>query len=225
MHTNNFHLQLMKPSQQNKEVFFNETIGVIDSFVVNSITDFVNKEPSDEFKNQKFIMLEGIYKNHICFSPFPSRKWSYMPPAFGMIYFVLALKNFVFFDGENWQTCNQAIESYAAGGSYEARREDRHERFAGVVGEITLKTQYNFLYLQENTKLMLDPMTVSIFDIVIKQNFEKLYEVSFDVPILWGSNLPYRASAESNNMDYIRLIKLPETEHYLGEIVQYGYKY
>ena len=102
MKTKNLELELMKQSQQNKEIFFNETIGILDSFIGNSITDFTTLEPSYQYKEQKFIITEGEHKNHICFCSFPTKKWSYLPPKIGMVFFCIALRKFTFFDGTSW---------------------------------------------------------------------------------------------------------------------------
>ncbi len=228
MKTNNLHLELMKPSQQNKEVFFNETIGVIDSFLKNSVMDFVSKEPEDEFKNQKFIITEGEYKDHICFSPFSSRGWSYMPPSVGMLYFCIRIRSFVFFDGMSWQI-HRLYESVSAAGHsdyIEASTGAKVVRkFVSAAGNISIRTKCNFLYLQDNTILNIDHSYEDVFDVVVKQNAEKLYELNFDVPILWASKIPYMPSRECNLIDHICLIKLPETDHFLGSIVYSGYKY
>lgn len=228
MKTNNFQLELMKPSQQNKEVFFNETIGIIDSFIMNSVMDFVDKEPDGEFKNLKFIITEGEYKNHICFSPFSSRGWSYMPPSIGMVYFCIALRSFVFFDGEAWQIYRP--DTSAASGSISidtgtSISKISERRFVSAAGAISIRTKCNFLYIQDNIILNIDASSEDVFDIVIKQNHEKIYELNFDIPILWAANIPYRVSQGHNLMDHIRLVKLPETDHYLGAVIQCGYKY
>ncbi len=106
MKTQNFDLELMVHNQQNKEVFFNETIGVIDSFILQSVVGFVSSPPTESPKNLKFIINEGEYENHICFCNFENKPWKYMEPKLGMVLYCIEMRSFIYFDGTSWSHAN-----------------------------------------------------------------------------------------------------------------------
>lgn len=92
------------------------------------------------------------------------------------------------------------------------------------MGDHIISQPINWLYLNGASKLQLKHCKSPKIDIIIKQNAESIFNVSFDSPILWKAE-SYVSSTAANSMDYIKLIKLPETEHYLGEVVKVGLSY
>jgi len=216
MKTKNLELELMLHSQQNKEVFFNEAIGIIDSFVVQSVAAFIPSIPTDADKKLKFIITEGELINYIGFCSFENKPWKYIEPKFGMIIYCTEIGEFIHYDGSTWKKVNTTTKEVVTSSSH----------FIEAIGEVYLSgANYHFLYMQGDIILRIDPLTINTTNIIIKQNTHGVFNVVFTSNILWQCSKPYITTQIPNSIDYIRLTKIPETEHYLGEIVFNGYIY
>ncbi|MDX2050313.1 MAG: hypothetical protein SFT93_03995 [Rickettsiaceae bacterium] len=236
MKTINLKLDLIRPDQHNKEVFFNENLSVIDNFISTVIYDFVDTTPSDEFKDKKFIMRNGPNINKICFCPHRNKDWRYLDPYEGMIFFFVRDKSFIIFlDGEWRENYYKLSELREAGESVapmqqafepaHGMREKVPDKFEVASGEYIVNKKISFLYLQDRVRIRLLPARFSVVELIIKQNNAKICEIYYDAPIITKDRLPYFASRTKNNMDYLRLIKLPETDHYLAESIINDYSY
>jgi hypothetical protein len=211
MKTKNLNLDFILPEQLNKEVFFNENLLKIDNFICSAIRGFVENIPDAIESGVKFIIDRGENRNKICFLPANGRIWKLIEPQDGMIFFCIDIRAFIYFNGADWIRINMGQETIP-------------ERFLPCEGRVAINNKINWLYLNGNTELSLRGSSHPIIEIIIKQNFEEIYNIHFDSRILW-KNEEYISSRIPNNIDFIRLVKIPETEHYLGEIVNIGYRY
>ena len=88
MKTTNFSMDLMVPSQSNKDIVFNEALLKIDSFMNFSVVDFIDHKPEQLQNGEKFIISSGEYKNKICYQPLNSKIVLLQEPTVGMVVFV-----------------------------------------------------------------------------------------------------------------------------------------
>ena len=215
MKTKNLELDLILPDQENKEVFLNENISTIDSFTNISVKAFIDGAPLDAYKNYKFIMTSGEHRNKICYANFEDKPWSYMQPKQGMVIFCQDLEQFFFFNGDIWKKIgNSEAEATVVG-----------PRFEGAMGEFVIKKKFGYYYLSGDVNFVISRFQGNEIELVIKQNWERVHEINFDVRVLWSETTEYKGSRTPNLMDHIRLIKIPETEHFLGQIIHKGYRY
>ena len=63
MKTTNFSMDLMIPSQLNKDITFNEALLKIDSFMSLSVINFIDQKPEHLKNGEKFIISNGEHKN------------------------------------------------------------------------------------------------------------------------------------------------------------------
>lgn len=212
MKTKTYNLELILPDQLNKEVFFNENLGVIDSFCNNSIEAFVPSAPASTHKDKKFIITQGEHRNKICYATFPNKDWRYLTPTIGMTFFCYEQKNFTYFNGSEW--IMQVVKS-----------DMLPRNFESASGDAIIKDSFSYFYLNGQTKFIIENSGTSSITLIIKQNYSNIYDVSFDAPILWKNGRAYQSSRTPNKIDYVKLIKLPETSHYLCEVSSTGYSY
>jgi hypothetical protein len=237
MKTKNLKLDLVLPGQLNKEVFFNENLSKIDSFICSSIRAFVPDFPEDSYKAFKFIISEGKNKNKICYAPTGGRVWKLIEPEIGMIFFCADLRSFFYFNGDVWDEIrvSSSIDAHSSEGASlalgtssaaasEIGSRCEIERFMPSSGDHTVINPISWIYLNGHTNLIMRDCRSHTVELVIKQNVAVVYNVTFDCHILWKDGA-YESSRTPNSMDYIRLVKIPETEHYLGQVVNTGYSY
>lgn len=233
MKTNNLELELISPDQLNKEVFFNENLLKIDSFINHTVQDFVEAEPSEEFKDRLFIISSDEHKDKIIFATSKDSEWEYLTPKTGMIFFICAKNSFYIYSGKEWIEHSSSVAHpipAAGSASFPSVEEVPSvnnfipDSFDGTVKEQYINKEVNYFYLNEDTKFMLKGLKFSKIDIILKQNYSNVFNVEFDVPVIW-LNGEYVPSRTSNNFDYIRLINLPETDHFICEIVKSNFSY
>lgn len=211
MKTKNYSLDLLLPEEINKEVFLNENIAKIDTFLNMSISDFVLSPPAEDMKSNLFIITAGDNKNKILYSLTESSPWEYMDPIKNMIIYLISHNSFYLYNGTDWDILSSLSNTVP-------------ETFSGSDEEVIIKKQTNYYYLTQNTKFCIKDYKFTTIDFLLKQNAESIFEVEFDVPILWKDD-EYISSRVVNNFDYIRLLNLPETDHFFGEIVKSNFSY
>ena len=103
MLTHNYKIDLMIPSQINKDVIFNEAISKIDNFCNIAIHSFITDRPREQNIGSIHIISGGDNKNSICYCPSKASGWKIQQPVQNMIFFVITERRFVYFNGENWE--------------------------------------------------------------------------------------------------------------------------
>ena len=102
MITNNYGIELMIPSQVNKDVIFNEAISKLDGFCNMVIVSFIDSLPLELTIRSLHIISNGIDKNSICYCPSNASGWKLLKPTPNMIFYVKSERNFFCFNGDNW---------------------------------------------------------------------------------------------------------------------------
>jgi hypothetical protein len=255
MKTRNFQMGYVLPEETHKEVFFNENLGVLDAMLTATIVGFRDAVPPDTEKSSKFILTAGDKANHLCFTIDDEKDWQFLAPSRGMFFYCEEMANFIKFDGKSWAKAifanmpesevthasiiesipaNTASAAAAASSAFSPDLDYSKENiteepveifFEGASGDYEISKQMTYLYLGGKTKLILAGSKHIILDIILKQNSSKVFDVEFDAPILWKSGGKYVSSRSPNRFDQIRLIKLPETEHFIGEVIHSSTSY
>lgn len=103
MLTNNYDLDLMLPSQPNKDVVFNEAVIKIDSFCNMAIESFQSEVPGPLNLGAMHIIAEGQYAMSICYCASMAAGWRIQAPKKGMVFLVRSENKFFHFDGTRWE--------------------------------------------------------------------------------------------------------------------------
>ena len=66
---------------------------------------------------------------------------------------------------------------------------------------------------------------IAICTIIIKQNYQEVYDVVWSENILWPSKKIHQMTKTPNVMDIIKFYKLPQSYHLLAEIINQNYQF
>ena len=170
MKTNFYDINMMLPSQINKEIIFNEAILKLDGFANCCINGFTDHEPEDYTYGDKYIMSQGENKNNICYILAPSHQWHILKPQKGMHVFLQSAMEIYVFNGNDWLALNR-LSSY----------------IISAQGQVQLapNTTHAALTLQEDTQVDLTQVLTSKVSIVIKQHTQKIYQLTWSDNIIW----------------------------------------
>ncbi len=103
MKSYNYQIDYMVPNGTNKEIVFNEALLTIDHFLNNVVQSFIHSTSECVNLNTNYILLEGKYKNHICYKSFQGQEIQFLKPKSNSIFFVFSKKKFYLFSQDNWQ--------------------------------------------------------------------------------------------------------------------------
>lgn len=103
MKTQNFNIDLMVPSQPNKDIVFNESLLTIDAFLNISIKGFSKEIPDKMSVGDKYIILSGDHANEICYLPHESQECKYLKPQNGMMVFAIKNSKFFIYEDQKWR--------------------------------------------------------------------------------------------------------------------------
>ncbi|RTK92641.1 MAG: hypothetical protein EKK61_03395 [Rickettsiales bacterium] len=209
MKTNNLNIEMMVPSQLNKDIIFNESMLKLDCFSNLGVTGFIDSLSEDIDVNEKYIIKYGEHKNKICYRSSEFKPISFLEPKKGMIIYIPD-QAFFCFDGFNWKECSDnQIPS----------------NFSGINEHYSIKNKINYLYLNNNSAFEISKIDHSEISIFIKQSADGVYQVVWPTNILWENKSIHIMTAEKNSIDLIKLYYLPETEHWLGKIIAQNFNY
>jgi len=213
MKTNSLALDLMIPGQDHKDLVFNESILIIDQFFNNTVSNFVEEVPEELQVGEKFIITGEARTNQICFLTHESRDIQFITPKAGMVLFLTSQLCFFLFDGEGWVKVTN--------------RSQIPEHFSGIGEEHIIQNDVanHYLYLSSNSTIALPAITASELTIIIKQNHEALFTLTWPDNILWENNIAHMITAAKNSMDVVKLFSLPETNHFLGKIISQNHQF
>lgn len=209
MKTNNLSIELMVPSQLNKDIIFNESMLKLDCFSNLGITGFIDSVDEDITVNEKYIIKYGEHQNKICYRASEIKPVSFLEPKKNMIVYVLD-QAFFCFDGFNWKKCSH---------------ENTPDKFLGINDHYSIKNKINYLYLNSSSDFEINEVNHSEISIFIKQSADSIYQVSWPTNILWENQSIHIMTTEKNSIDFIKLYYLPETEHWLGKIIAQNFNY
>lgn len=222
MKTNHYHLDLMIPNQANKDVVYNESILAIDSFLNSSVIGFIDQKPAKLDVGEKYVIASGQDKNKICYRPVVPKTIELLTPFEGMILYFIKEDKFFIYHNDNWQAANlpKAIPSHM-----ESQKADK---FTGIAGKYCLQDTGNnifYLYLNDNCEISLNLARKSLITLIIKQNYQNIYELKWPGNILWPDKKAHIMTSVINAINIIRLYPLPESEHFLAEIIYQNYQF
>jgi hypothetical protein len=202
----------MTPMQTNKEIVFNEAILKLDGFCNAVIKSFVAEIPSQYEIGDKYILSEGENRNNICYIFAEASGWQQLQPKKGMIFFCEQLGETIFFNGQNWLPISSLNSS---------------SRFLGINNTFAPNANDNYLclYLRGNTTIDISNVHVNKITMIIKQNFEIPYAVSWGGQILWPNRNSHQITQNINNFDVLEFYRLYETDHFIAKIVGVNYQY
>ncbi len=219
MKTTNFSMDLMVPSQLNKDIVFNESLLKIDSFMNFSVIDFIDQNPEQLKNGEKFIILNGKHKNKICYKPLESKLVLLHEPKPGMVVFVIKAGYFFIFANNDWEKIILSgikLDELVV-----------QNQFIGIDQKFLLspKQSHYYLYLNSNTEICIEERLHSEISIIIKQSSTNSFNIKWPINILWEQKHLPTISQSQNSMDLIKLYQLPESGHLLGKIIAQNFSY
>mgnify|MGYP006149673411 CR=1 FL=1 len=153
------------------------------------------------------------HTNQICFLPHEARDTQFITPKTGMVIFLTSQLCFFLFNGEGWikvKTCSQIPEN-----------------FNGINGEHAIQNDVtsHYLCLSANSIIALPESAISELTFIIKQNDEALFTLAWPDNILWENNAAHVMTATNNSMDVVKLLRIPESNHFLGKIISQNHQF
>lgn len=225
MKTYNYDMDLMVPMQINKEILFNESLITLDSFCNSTIIGFIDGDLHHPNIGDKYILLKGKDENSIVYCTDQSKGWQYLKPKAGMIMFVCKENSFFMFD-KKWiklagGEAFQANFSPNLVANLPSNLMEPNLKFSSLVEKflVTDKSEELYLYLNGDAEISLEESKLKKITIIIKQNYAQKYKLSWSHNILWDKKITHQMSQIANAMDVISLYRLPETQHFIGQIV------
>lgn len=217
MKTNNLSLELMVPSQINKDIIYNEAILKLDDFSNLSICDFVDTCPSELDAGIKYIIRSGHDRNKICYRPHESKPMMLHAPRNGMVIYMISQARFLFYSNNEWREC-LGTQSETLGKS---------NNFSGVYGQHILSpnTANHYLYLSEDTEITAQNLQFETINVIIKQSHSTANNLTWSSNILWNNKQAPNPKPGKNSLSFFQLYALPETDHYFGIILGENFNY
>ena len=209
-------MELMVPNQINKDLVFNESTLMMDIFLSNTIDGLIKEPPKELCSGEKFIITEGDRKNQICYRSHKYKGIDYITPNEGMFFFLSESKSFILYKDEEWIKID-----YGKNNNYV---DQKFTGISGIFRAVNNKSHF-YLYLDQNTKLDFQDVTISEITIIIKQCYNNVRILNWPSNILWENKLPHKITQSPNAVDIIKLYKLPETAHFIGKIIAKSIKY
>lgn len=211
-------ISLMLPMQNDKEIIFNESQLLLDNFVSSAINDFIDELPNKAIVGQKYILLNGDFKNHICYCSAEIKSWQFIAPKDNMFFFILKKNNFFFFHNHNWHEYNQ-IELL------EDKSQKPEQKFISIKDffELNIWQNHFYFYLLGDCELKINISLRKNFTICIKQS--KNFQIIWPNNILWPNDKKAIISQSFNQIDLIKFYPLIESNHWLAKIIGQSYNY
>ncbi|MDP5083416.1 MAG: DUF2793 domain-containing protein [Rickettsiaceae bacterium] len=201
---------------------FNESLLTIDNFLGISLNGFMNNAPKELTNGEKYIITNGEYKNHICYIAHESKGVSYFLPQKGALFFLLEKRNFILYNGANWEEIqfNSSEQEIAVTPSVS-------KNFTGIddTFDAPNHTAYLYLYLNSNTTLKFEQVEMPEITIMIKQCYNASMSLIWPDNILWQNKSPHQMTQTPNATDIIKLYRLPETTHFLGVVIAQNFQF
>lgn len=236
MKTNNFRFELMQSNTTNKDITYNENILKIDNLISNSIASFEAQEPTEIKVGEKYIITSGEKDKHICFKPFNNKATIFIEPTDGMIFFVRSENAFFIFKDGNWNAITQSISGAIVENNQQNNQQisissntllTGDEKFTGVQDTYNAPEDHEFLhlYINNNVEINLDQVKTRLVTMIIKNHYQSPKALKWPHNILWENKKPHVMTNLANATDIIRIYRLIETNHFLGEVIGQNYQF
>jgi hypothetical protein len=206
-------MDLMIPNQVNKDVVFNESLLTIDNFLGITLNGFMDNVPENLAAGEKYIITIGDHKNHICYKAHESKGITYFIPQKGALFFLLENCNFVLYNGDTWEN----IQLNSSGNNDFTAIDD--------IFDVPNHIQHLHLYLNNDTTLNFEQVTIPEVTIMIKQCYNAFKNLIWPDNILWQNKIPHKITQTPNAIDVIKLYRLPKTTHFLGTITAQNFQF
>lgn len=217
METKNYKFELMHQGQDHKDLVYNESILKLDANVNLTVLNFVENAPGTVSYGDRFIITsEGENKNKICYFAHPDKGVQYLSPHNNMFVFMVKDNCFARFHENRWHKINFAPDLPTPSTA-----------FTGIRDEFVIPSNkdLHYLFLENRARLNFTEINKESFTIIIKQNHQATYQITWPENILWPGGVATQITATSNSIDLFRFYKLPETGHFIAEIVHQDYRY
>lgn len=101
------------------------------------------------------------------------------------------------------------------------------EKFTGIEGEYYAPIDHEFLYLyiSNDVQVNLNNVKTRVVTFIIKQHYQDIKQFNWPENILWQNKAPHQLTAKVNATDIVRIYRLVETNHFLGEVVGQNYQF
>jgi hypothetical protein len=238
MKTPNYDLELITPTQVNKDIIFNESQLKLDIFTNLAIINFVEILPREAVLGEKYILSTKDEKNnYVAYCTNLSKGWQLLKPQPGMINFVLKAQSFFIFQNDSWQKIElggnvvQAQQNASSAPMVTTALQDNlvkdGEHFTGIDSNFTLpqNCDYQYLYLNNNCKIDISQVQTRSFTLIIKQNYAQLFNIEWSGNILWKDKSPVQITQVKNSIDVIKFHRLIETKHFIAEVIGQNYQF
>jgi hypothetical protein len=130
-----------------------------------------------------------------------------------MIVAVMNNYHFMFFNGISWEIFDPGSPKL--------------DNFTTISEFYSLPPQvkHHYLYLNETTTLDINNIPYSEITLMIKQCHNAIYSIKWPDNILWENKNIHNMTQLENAIDFIKLYRLPETNHLLGNIIAQNINY
>ena len=218
MKTTNYQFDLMYQGQEHKDIVYNESLLKLDANLNLSVDNFVEKPPESITHGQRFILTAGENKNKICYFAHSTKELQYISPYNNMLVYMVKDGCFAIFSDNSWKKVSPGFEEQASSSSL---------KFIGVKDEYLLpsKVDCHYLYLEAKCALNFDKVKNSSFAVMIKQNYEEVFNIKWPENILWPGKESVQVTATVNAIDFFRFQKIAESKHFLAETIKKNYQY
>lgn len=223
MQSFNYNIKFMTPQQLNKDLVFNEAILKLDGFCSHAIKGFVDAVPQEFVIGDKYIINQGQMKNNICYIFSQSSGWQFLSPKEGMVFFCSELGQMILFDGQEWQKI-QSLNAEQQAMPQAALSEDK---FISIAGDFLPDPWASnlCLYMSQDATLDISKMKSSRLTLIIKQNYQETFELSWQGQILWKDKSPHQITQKTNHFDVLEFYKICQTNHFIAKIIGTAYQY
>lgn len=218
MKTTNYQFDLMYQGQEHKDIVYNESILKLDANLNLSVDNFVERPLESINYGQRFILTSGENKNKICYFAHSTKGLQYISPYNNMLVYIVKDGYFAIFSDNSWQKVSAGFEDQVSSSSL---------KFIGINDEYLLPSKVDcyYLYLEAKCALSFEQVTAKSFTVIIKQNYEKVFNVKWPENILWPEKEPIQVTSTVNAIDFFRFQKIAESKHFLAETIKKNYQY
>lgn len=218
MKTNNYQFDLMYQGQDHKDVVYNETILKLDATLNFSVVAFIEYPPEFISHGERFIITSGENKNKICYFAHQTKGVQYISPYDNMIIYLIKNNCFIKFFDDKWQKVTIDL-------SFQTICTDL--KFTAIKDHFSLPNSNDcyYLYLEDNCIIDFDNVDIASFAIMIKQNYETVFEIKWPENILWFNKEPKQITAIANSIDFFKFYRVAESQHFLVASVKQNYQY
>lgn len=233
----NYGLDLLVPSQMNKELLINENISTLDAFCSSSVTAFIGENLPKAEISEKYVLNQGPKKCSIAYCIDQAEGWRFLSPKKGMVIFVRKEDSFFIFDSLKWEKIGLNLfpgqkdisesKTFSEPASGSTDFMDETTKFSSISGQFDApeSSEYLYLYLNGDTEISLDELKLKKCLLVLKQNYQKTFKLKFKYNILWQDKKPYQITQTPNVMEIISFHRLPETKYFIGSVIAQNCSY